>query len=215
MATNPRRSATRAKRITCRRIIRLRADPSRPLLEIPLGERCSRQKKAIRDHERSAGARPRGFEAPQRIGGRPCDGTALLNWKRPGGTASPTCPQLPRVSIDGYRTEQPRLMVVVANGQCYAGGMQICPGALMTDGLLDVCLVSDVPRHALIGLLRQVFNGGHVGHPSVKLMRAHHVSIDGPPDCPVHLDGELVGHLPVELEVAQRRLPVLVPRRQS
>jgi hypothetical protein len=102
MATNPRRSATRAKRITCRRIIRLRADPSRPLLEIPLGERCSRQKKAIRDHERSAGARLRRFEAPQRIGGRPCDGTALLNWKRPGGTASPTCPQLPRVSIDGY-----------------------------------------------------------------------------------------------------------------
>ena len=116
-----------------------------------------------------------------------------------------------RVSIDGYRTEQPRLMVVVANGQCYAGGMQICPGALMTDGLLDVCLVSDVPRHALIGLLRQVFNGGHVGHPSVRLMRAHHVSIEGPPDCPVHLDGELVGNLPLELEVAERRLPVLVP----
>jgi len=89
--------------------------------------------------------------------------------------------------------------------------MQICLGALMTDGLLDVCLVSDVPRHALIGLLRQVFNGGHVGHPSVRLMRAHHVSIEGLPDCPVHLDGELVGNLPLELEVAERRLPVLVP----
>lgn len=115
------------------------------------------------------------------------------------------------ISLDGRTLHRRSLMVAIANGQYYAGGMMIAPGASLEDGLLDVCIAGDVGRLEVLGLLPQVFSGGHVRHPKVEMYRARSVRVEGPSGVLVEVDGEVTGTLPAELSVRPAALNVVVP----
>lgn len=105
----------------------------------------------------------------------------------------------------------PVLLIAVANTPYYAGGMKICPGASPEDGLLDWCRIGDLTRLEVLRALPLVFSGAHVRLPKIETGRAPAVEVDGPPDLPVHADGELVGRLPARFECVPRALTVFVP----
>jgi diacylglycerol kinase (ATP) len=94
------------------------------------------------------------------------------------------------------------VILAVANGGIYGGGMRISPRASLTDGLLDVTLVGEVGRLRLIGLFPLVYSGGHVHRPEVSTWSTGEIQIDGEA-APVMCDGEYLGDLPV----AVRSLP--------
>jgi diacylglycerol kinase (ATP) len=75
------------------------------------------------------------------------------------------------IQLDERTLRRRCLMVAVANGRFYGGGMMICPDANRMDGLLDVCIVSEAGRREVLQLLPKVFSGGHVGHPKVEFHR--------------------------------------------
>jgi len=102
------------------------------------------------------------------------------------------------------------LMVVVANGAFYGGGMMICPDASRDDGLLDICVVGEVSRREVLRLLSAVFSGKHVGDPHVEFFRTRTVRIESAQPCELHLDGELAGTLPAEFRAVPSALRVLV-----
>ena len=103
MATNPRRSATRAKRITCRRIIRLRADPSRPLLEkFPwASDALARRRRSAITNDLLALAHVGSRLRRELEGGSATEPPSLIGSGQVARRA-PQCPQLPRLSIDCY-----------------------------------------------------------------------------------------------------------------
>ncbi|MBI4497121.1 MAG: diacylglycerol kinase family lipid kinase [Chloroflexi bacterium] len=111
--------------------------------------------------------------------------------------------------LDGHTLHRRALLVAVANGPFAAGGMRICPQAVPTDGLLDVCIVGDVARREVLALLPRVFTGGHARHPKVEFYRARTVQIEGPAQVRVHVDGESVGHLPGEFHIVPGGLRVI------
>lgn len=114
------------------------------------------------------------------------------------------------ITLDGTDTiRQPSFMVYVSNCRYSGGGMQLSPEAQPHDGLLDVCLVGDASRRDVVTMLPRVFSGGHIGHPTVSLHRARTVRVDGPPGVQVQADGEVIGFLPMEIEVVPRALRVL------
>ena len=113
------------------------------------------------------------------------------------------------LEFDGRRLEKRMLMVAVANGAFYGGGMMICPRAARDDGLLDVCTVGDMPRREVLRLLPKVFSGGHVGHPMVEFFRTTELTIECAAGSEIQLDGELVGRLPAVFRAAPRALRVL------
>ena len=45
------------------------------------------------------------------------------------------------VEVDGQRRETGAMLVAVANGPSYGGGMRVCPDAVLDDGLLDVLVL--------------------------------------------------------------------------
>ncbi len=112
------------------------------------------------------------------------------------------------VEVDDRVYRQRSLFVAVAVGRFYGGGMMICPQADYADGLLEVCLVGDVPRLEVLRLLPTVYSGGHVRHPNVQMLRGATVRVTGPASALVHLDGENHGHAPAEFDVAPGRLRV-------
>ncbi|MXW96254.1 MAG: sphingosine kinase [Acidimicrobiaceae bacterium] len=103
------------------------------------------------------------------------------------------------VTVDGQRTELRSALFAVNNTPTFGGGMAICPGADPADGLIDVCAVGPASRTTMLRLLPKVFEGGHVGHRQVHMMRGRTVTVEGEMD--LVADGEELGPAPITLEV--------------
>jgi len=115
-----------------------------------------------------------------------------------------------RLELDGVPEELEGMLVSVANGTSFGGGMKIAPDALLDDGLLDVVVLGPVSTPEFVRVFPTVFTGKHVQHRSVTVRRARRVSISTlDRDIVVYADGERVGPTPVECEVAPGAVRVL------
>lgn len=110
------------------------------------------------------------------------------------------------VTVDGQRAEFRSALFAVNNTPTFGGGMAICPDADPADGLIDVCAVGPASRATMLRLLPKVFEGGHVGHRHVHMMRGRTVTIEGEMD--LVADGEEIGPAPITLEVVPGALRV-------
>ena len=116
-------------------------------------------------------------------------------------------PRRYRLSIDGTLVECEALLVAVANGPSFGGGMQVVPHASMTDGQLDVLIVGPVSRGEFIRIYPRVFSGAHLTHPAVDIRPARTVIIESR-DIVGYADGERQDALPVTIEVQPLALSV-------
>lgn len=115
------------------------------------------------------------------------------------------------ITIDGKLGEHHVLLVAIANGAYYGGGMRIAPDAQPDDGLLDLCVVGNISRLTAIRQLPNLYRGAHVRHPAVSMHRAARaVLIEGDAGTRVHLDGEPFGGLPLEVVLEPAALSVVV-----
>ena len=90
------------------------------------------------------------------------------------------------------------MLVAVGNGPSYGGGMRICPAASLTDGLLDVTVVSRLSRAKLVRLFPSVYSGTHLRYAEVLTFRATSVSLSAP-DVTAYADGEFVAPAAADL----------------
>ncbi len=97
---------------------------------------------------------------------------------------------------DGPEQEVAATLIAVGNAPSYGGGMRICPGAALDDGLLDVTVVGPCDRTTLLRVFPRVYRGSHVGHPVVTTHRAARVTLAAE-GMTAWADGERVGPLPV------------------
>jgi YegS/Rv2252/BmrU family lipid kinase len=100
-------------------------------------------------------------------------------------------------------------MVVVANGPSYSGVLRIAPKALPDDGLLDVVVIGDVDKLDLLVNLPRAFTGTHLEHAKVAVYRVPSVTLDSDDGVLVQADGEVVGLLPVHVDVLPQALRLL------
>ena len=115
-----------------------------------------------------------------------------------------------RISIDGSRWQLPAMLVGVSNSAYFGGGMQIAPGADVTDGLLDVTIIHPVSRATLLRLLPSLYSGKFIKDPAVEQIRAREVVIDGD-DMFAMADGETLGDVPITVRVEPQHLSVYRP----
>lgn len=101
------------------------------------------------------------------------------------------------------RVEQ-ALLVAVANGRFFGGGMEIAPGAEIRDGLLDVVLVADASLGDFMAHATKLYGGRILEHPQISHRHVREVLLDPVEDSDVMLlemDGEPLGRLPATLRV--------------
>jgi YegS/Rv2252/BmrU family lipid kinase len=101
-----------------------------------------------------------------------------------------------RVEVDGepVHTDDPVLMVGVANGRTIGGGSELAPGAEPDDGLLDVVVATSTGPVARLRFGIAMREGEHVEREDVVVVRGRRVTVTGDP-FPVNADGELDGPL--------------------
>jgi diacylglycerol kinase (ATP) len=112
-----------------------------------------------------------------------------------------------RAVVDGVERVFKANLCTVANCPTYGGGLMITPEAEVDDGSFDLFILNSISRMQLIKLFPTVYEGKHVTHPAVEIVRAKSVVLDSP-GMPAYSDGEHVGESPVTCSVAPKALRV-------
>jgi diacylglycerol kinase family enzyme len=102
--------------------------------------------------------------------------------------------------------------VAAANSKIYGGGMQMAPNASLQDGLLDVVIVGDTPKHRFLRLLPTVFKGEHIRLANVEVLRSAAVQISASRPFTMYADGDPIAELPVTVRTLPGAVRVIVPR---
>jgi diacylglycerol kinase (ATP) len=104
-------------------------------------------------------------------------------------------------------------MMTIGNAMDSGGGFRINPKASLTDGLLDVCLVSHVGLFRALQLLPSAARGSHLVFPEVEYWHSGQLQVDSEMPVPIHADGEILtlGATRINVRVKPGVLPVLAP----
>jgi diacylglycerol kinase (ATP) len=116
-----------------------------------------------------------------------------------------------QLQLDDQTITQPFLMVSIMNGRRMGGSFMMAPQSKNDDGLLDLCLASQVSRMGVIGLIPKVMSGTQAGHPAIRYVRTRKLTATAVKGTlPAHADGETLceeGHeLHIELLPGQMDL---------
>jgi len=114
------------------------------------------------------------------------------------------------IEVDGVRHSARAMLVAVANGPSYGGGMMVCPEASLEDGLFDVLIVNEISTLEFLKVFPKVFSGRHVSHPAVQILRGRQVRLEAA-GIVSYADGERFAPLPMTAQIVPGALNVLVP----
>ncbi len=116
------------------------------------------------------------------------------------------------ITIDRQSWRERVMMVAMANGSYYGGGMKIAPEAMMDDGLLNVCIVKELSKWELLREFPKVFKGTHISNPNFIMKSGQTVKIVSDEDRAIYADGEYVGSLPAECVTGEQSIQIMFPR---
>jgi diacylglycerol kinase (ATP) len=103
-----------------------------------------------------------------------------------------------KIFADEKVLEVEAMLIAIGNGQSYGGGMRVCPNADLHDGLLDIMILHPVSKLEFLKVFPTVYQGTHIEHPQVEVIRAKKVRIESA--AIAYADGERIGQLPVQVE---------------
>ena len=100
---------------------------------------------------------------------------------------------------------------VICNARHYAAYFVLTPDADISDEYLYICLFKDPGLARLIQYAFHALRRTHLQLPSVQVIRAKEVFVNGMETVAVQADGELVGSLPLRFSIHPRCLEVFCP----
>ncbi len=115
------------------------------------------------------------------------------------------------ITIDDQTWRERVMMVAVANAPFYGGGMKIAPQAIMDDGILNICMVKEIPKWELLQQFPKVFKGTHISHPKIMMATGKRIKLISEEKRDIFADGEYAGSLPAECTIGSQTVKVLVP----
>jgi len=116
-----------------------------------------------------------------------------------------------RFSDSGILYDGPFLIFAVGNSRRTGGGNWLTPLADPCDGLLDVCIVREMPRRDLLGLLPELRAGRHLDHPAVIYTRVPSLTVESDEALSVNVDGEPMGGRMLHYAVSPYRIQLSLP----
>ncbi|MGE5581870.1 MAG: diacylglycerol/lipid kinase family protein [Bacillota bacterium] len=117
-----------------------------------------------------------------------------------------------RVTVDGRTLENRFLLIAVANGRYYGGGLMPAPGAEVDDGLLDVCIITARNLFQIIGTFSKYIKGGHCQLPGVHYLKGKSVKVLCDRDVALNIDGEVMKAREAVFQIIPGGIKLVVPR---
>jgi diacylglycerol kinase (ATP) len=113
------------------------------------------------------------------------------------------------IVLDDRTISTQAMLIAVANGRSYGGGMLVCPRADISDGYFDVMVLHPISKLEFIKVFPRVFKGTHITHPAVEIVRSKSVKITS--EAVAYADGERIGQLPVSAQCMPGALMTWLP----
>ncbi len=113
------------------------------------------------------------------------------------------------IVLDDRTISTQAMLIAVANGRSYGGGMLVCPEAEVSDGYFDVMVLHPISKLEFIKVFPRVFKGTHISHPAVEIVRSKSVTITS--DAVAYADGERIGQLPINAQCIPNALATWMP----
>ena len=118
------------------------------------------------------------------------------------------------ITIDGGETKvfEKTYFAAAMNHPYEGGGFFFCPKAEINDGMLDVIVVSELPKWKILLLLPTAFAGKHVKYRGIDIFRCRNVVVKTEEKLPVHTDGEPVAVSErIEAGLLEDQIRLMVP----
>jgi len=90
------------------------------------------------------------------------------------------------------------------------GGMLQVPQAVPDDGLFDITVIRRMNLFRIATCFKALFNGRIYDVEQASLYRGRKIRFEASPDVLLELDGELIGNSPVELDVIDKAVNIIV-----
>jgi len=121
--------------------------------------------------------------------------------------------EAPCMVIEGDfgRVEGRFFLASSANTSSYGGAIPIAPGAVPTDGLLDVCLIRAMSKLRAVSFVPIVLRGRHAKEPEVRLLKSKSLRIESAKSIELWADGEQIAETPAHIEIVPSAVRVLLP----
>jgi diacylglycerol kinase (ATP) len=100
---------------------------------------------------------------------------------------------------------------LACNARSYGGGLLFCPGADMRDGLLDILIIQGRRRIELVRFLFLAWCGKAAARDWIHRLQTKTLRAEGPAEIMIQADGELVGHLPIDISLADLAFQLAIP----
>lgn len=113
--------------------------------------------------------------------------------------------------IDGKSFKKKVFLLTISNGSTFGGNFLINPFAKTDDGLLDICIFNEISVSQRFRHLPKLKKGKHVKLDITEFHTCRKVHVDTHSEVVAHLDGELIGHPPFDIKLADEKLYLRVP----
>ncbi len=113
--------------------------------------------------------------------------------------------------LEGETLDLSPLLFEVCLGSFIGAGMLLAPDAECDNGLFDVLAIEEMSTWKMLRSLKYLYNGDIAKHPATHARRCAHLAIEGDHTRLFQCDGELVGTLPINIDLLPGRLRILSP----
>ena len=115
-----------------------------------------------------------------------------------------------KLIVDGKEREDDFCFIISCNTKYVGKGMRMAPNALIDDGLIDLIIVKKTSRATLLSVFPKLFNGTHIEHDACEYLQCHSFSIIPKENGQLNIDGEIIGHTPVDVDIVKEGIELLV-----
>ena len=110
--------------------------------------------------------------------------------------------------LDGRELCSDNIFITISNTRFTGTHFLIAPDASIDDGLLDVTILENLPRHRLLKLFPTIYDGRHVQYKEISTHKVATINIRSPEAMLLGPDGELIGHSPTEITCLHKDLTI-------
>jgi diacylglycerol kinase (ATP) len=104
------------------------------------------------------------------------------------------------------------IFATIGNNATYGGGLRMAPRARLDDGLLDICVVTEMSKLELLRWVPSAYRGTHLRNPRILYFQSRTVTLSSESRLELFGDGEFIQELPARIEVVPRSLGVMVSK---
>lgn len=113
------------------------------------------------------------------------------------------------ITVDGKHIQNETFTISLGIGKYTGGGMMQTPNAIPDDGLFDLTVVKKMRKGEVIRSLKRLYDGTILDHPKVESYKGKRITINSKPPIQLEVDGESLGHSPIEFEIVPRSVQVI------